>query len=108
MSPFHNLPCSPQATIAILDELRQHGFDNQAFRLIHHFGENADIQVHLDYCATVESFQRDGQNERVHQRLGAVFAAFKCGAFTSPAKPGVFEALAIAARKELPLSSSVT
>lgn len=103
MSPLHNLPCSPQASIAILDELRQHGFDNQAFRLIHHFGEKADIQVHLDYCSKVEGFQRDGQNERVHQRLGALLAAFKCGAFTSPARPGVFEGLAIAAKREFPL-----
>ena len=92
---------SPLYAIALLDELQRNGFTDNSFKIIHHFGRKATIQSYCDYCReSISSFKDDGTNERVCKRLQIIQNAFEAGRFTTPAKPGVFEALAMAARLE--------
>jgi hypothetical protein len=46
----------------------------------------------------VNTFQKDGTNERMCKRLAIIRDAFRVGAFSTLVRPGIFEALAIAAR----------
>jgi hypothetical protein len=98
------MQCSPSSAIALLKELQRDGFTEGSFRMIHHFGAKATIQAYYDYCLDkVTTFQDDGTNERVCKRLALVHNAFKAAQFTAPAKPGIFEALAMAALLEVPI-----
>jgi hypothetical protein len=95
---------SPKRTIELLDQLGKLGFNDQAFASLHHFrvkGRKTTIRAHRTYCEGIVSFQGDGENELVQQRLKLVLNAYSAGAFNS-GRPEVFSALADAAFYELP------
>jgi hypothetical protein len=95
---------SPRRTIELLDELGELGFNDQAFARLHHFRmkrRKATIRAHYSYCQAIASFQNDGENELVQQRLKLVMNAYRSGVFKS-GRPEVFSALADAAFYELP------
>jgi hypothetical protein len=95
---------TPSSATAILDALQRAGFADTSFKIIYHFGPEATIQAYYDYCRErVIDFRKDGTNERVYKRLALIQNAFAAGGFSRPAKPGVFEALATAARLEIPI-----
>jgi hypothetical protein len=53
----------------------------------------------------VTNFHEDGTNERVCRRLEVILNAFNGAQFSVPAKPGIFDALAAAARIEIPVET---
>jgi len=72
---------SPKQTIVYLDKLRELGFTNEAFYLLHHFfrekGRKETINSHRSYCEERDSFDGDdGTNQRVQIRLGIVLEYF--------------------------------
>jgi hypothetical protein len=91
----------PQETIRLLDELVDLGFSNDAFHVLHHFGDDATIHAHRVYCEAHESFRANSNNELVQKRLRLVRNSYKAGGFRS-GNPEVFVALARAASHELP------
>jgi hypothetical protein len=102
--PADEIQCSPSCAVALLDELQTAGFTDECFKTVHHFGAKATIQAYHDYCrAKISNFQNDGTNERVCKRLALIRNAYKAAPFSAPAKPGIFEALAAAARLEIPI-----
>ena|ERR1700692_2368174 len=94
----------PKKSIDLLDALASLGFTDEAFSTLHHLrtaGRAATIQEHRRYCQNTESFQEDGENERVQKRLQLVHAAYTNGGFKSGGGK-VFVALAEAAFAEVP------
>jgi hypothetical protein len=91
----------PKRTIELLDQLSHLGFSDEDFRTIHHMPD-ASINRHVSYCRETGRFHSDDANEKVRKRLELVFALFKVGHFSAPAKPGVFRGLAEAASAEIP------
>lgn len=101
----------PQETIAILGDLKQLGFDDSAFRELHHrfreqrgtttkWGET--IAKFEGYCAGYSTrlppstFEEGGNNECVHERLKFVLKTYREWKLP-PAQRDVFIALAKAA-----------
>jgi hypothetical protein len=75
---------SRASAIALLEEVQEYGFTDQAFKVIHHFGQNATMQSYDGYCRKkIASFQENGNNERVCGRLVLVRNAFKAGPFAA-------------------------
>jgi hypothetical protein len=94
----------PKHSLALLDELEALGFDDEAFGRLHHYRAKermARIQAHREYCARIEAFHEDGENERVQRRLERVLRAYRAGGFESRSAP-IFVALADAAYHDLP------
>jgi hypothetical protein len=94
----------PKRSIDLLDALASLGFTDEAFATLHHFrtaGRDATIQAHRRYCQKTDSFQVDGENERVQKRLQLVHAAYTNGGFKSGGEK-VFVSLAEAAFAEVP------
>ncbi len=95
---------SPKKSLEMLRALTELGFTDEAFTQLHHYrlkNQKALISSHRDYCEKRESFQDDGQNERVQRRLELVLTAYRAGGFRSK-DARVFAALADAAFYELP------
>jgi hypothetical protein len=58
----------PKDTIRILDRLVELGLlDELRFRRMHHFGDS--LSNFRKYCSTIDSFQHDSENRRLHQQL---------------------------------------
>ena len=71
---------NPQRTVVLLNELETLGFTNEAFWRLHHFrekGKRDTIHVHKSYCEKTDSFEDDGNNERVEVRLEMVLKCYK-------------------------------
>jgi hypothetical protein len=99
----NSFECTPDSVVTLLKELERCGFNDQAFRLIHH-KTDATIKEHERYCGQkIASFQPGGKNELVLKCLLLVRNAFRAGPFSAPASPGVFAALARAAASEIPI-----
>ena len=93
----------PKRTIELLDCLEDLGFTDAEFRLVHHMPDTS-IRVMRRYCEEHASFQgSDSTNAKVLERLEIVAKAFQAAGFSSPARSGVFAALAAAAVSELPI-----
>lgn len=95
---------NPKKSLELLRALTELGFTDEAFTQLHHSrlkNQKALISAHRHYCEKIESFQGDGQNERVQRRLELVLTAYRAGGFRS-SDPRVFAALADAAFHELP------
>lgn len=95
---------APQDTVELLKSLAAVGFTDRAFQRLHHYrltGKHASISAHSAYCRRIAFYKSDSSNERVHRRLGLVFAAYQSGGFTS-GRPQVFDALAEAAFCDIP------
>ncbi len=93
----------PKATVLLLDELEDLGFNNEAFAALYHFKEKgrADtIAEHRAYCMEQTGFEDGSLDARVQQRLSLVLNAYKLGGFQSR-KADVFRCLAEAAHKEI-------
>jgi hypothetical protein len=58
---------NPKATIDLIERLKTMQFDNDAFRLLHHFHDS--IGGFERHARKVTSFVEDGNNHRVHKRL---------------------------------------
>jgi hypothetical protein len=99
---------STKRTIELLDDLQDEGFDDGAFGLLHHFrvtrGKMDTIARHRKYCSERESLRAGGTNEKVQKRLQLVLNAYRAGPFRGGAT--VFQQLAEAAAREIPLDSS--
>ncbi|MFP5475934.1 MAG: hypothetical protein ACLGJD_20000 [Gammaproteobacteria bacterium] len=102
------LMASPKRTIELLDELQLEGFNDQAFGLLHHFRVTRQqmdtIEKHRKYCLQRERLHAGGTNEKVQKRLQLVLNAYRAGPFRGGA--AVFELLAEAAVREIPLDQS--
>lgn len=95
---------NPKKSLELLRTLTELGLTDEAFARLHHFrlkNRKAFISAHRHYCEKIESFQDDGENERVQRRLQLVLDAYQGGGFRS-GDPHVFAALADAAFHELP------
>lgn len=95
---------NPKKSLELLRMLTELGFTDEAFSQLHHFrlkNRKALISAHRHYCKKIESFQGDGENQRVQRRLELVLGAYRGGGFRSGA-PRVFTSLADAAFHELP------
>ena len=99
---------STKRSIELLDELEREGFGDSAFGLLHHFrvtrGKMDTIARHRKYCSERTSFQAGGTNEKVQKRLQLVLNAYRAGPFRGGAP--VFEQLAEAAAREIPLDTT--
>lgn len=99
---------STKRTIELLDELQREGFGDSAFGLLHHFlvtrGKMDTIARHRKYCSERESLRAGGTNEKVQKRLQLVLNAYRAGPFRGGAP--VFEKLAEAAAREIPLDTA--
>ncbi|MGA2262080.1 MAG: hypothetical protein ABSH28_11655 [Acidobacteriota bacterium] len=87
---------NPKKSLELLRTLTELGFTDEAFARLHHFrlkDRKALISAHQRYCQKIESFQGDGENERVQRRLELVLNAYRAGGFRSTG-PHVFVALA--------------
>src|SRR5690348_253334 len=92
----------PKKTIALLAELENLGFTDEAFWRVHHFRERRErhpITTHRSYCARTDSFEDDGNNERVQRRLEIVL---ECYRRYHTGNPAVFPELADAAYRLVP------
>jgi hypothetical protein len=74
---------SESETIAILDALEDMGFDDDAFRRLHHWGIHAQgnhkkpsIKAHREYCIG-RSFLAGDNNEIVEARLRFVLTTYQ-------------------------------
>lgn len=66
----------PQETVRLLDLLEgTHGFTDGHFRLLHHFGDEASIATHRNYCARTGRFQAKSPNSIVAHRLASCLAS---------------------------------
>ena len=95
---------NPKKSLELLQKLMELGFTDVAFTQLHHFrlkDRKALISEHRSYCEKIDSFQDDGENERVQRRLELVLEAYRSGGFRS-SDPRVFAALADAAFHEIP------
>jgi hypothetical protein len=95
---------NPKRSIELLDQLTELGLTDRACGNLHHFrlaGRHATIQEHRRYCEKTESFQDDGENARVQQRLELIFRGYTAGGFRSGIE-SVFVSLADAAMAEIP------
>ena len=95
---------NPKKSLDLLRALTELGFTDDAFSQLHHFrlkNRKALISEHRHYCEMTESFQDEGENERVQRRLELVLNGYRVGGFRS-GDPRVFAALADAAFHELP------
>ena len=89
----------PKDTLLLLDRLEELGFDDLAFAKLHHFRErdsDAGIVAHRAYCEKTTTFQDDGTNAKVQERLRLVLSAYVLAGFTSNS-PLLFVHLAEAA-----------
>ena len=87
----------PKKTIALLTELEKLGFTDEAFWRVHHFREKQErhpITTHRSYCAKTDSFEDDGNNERVQIRRKIVLEHYR---LYHTGNPAVFPELADAA-----------
>jgi hypothetical protein len=92
----------PQKTVELLDSLEPLGFDDDAFRIIHHFPEDRhpSIKVHREYCCGLSTgLFRTRTNDLVRKRLQIIMDSFEGGKFSNRA---VFVKLAEAAVLEIP------
>ncbi len=96
----------PQRMLQLLDELDALGFNNDDYRLIHHWGEKARISSMVSHCNKLiesgGSFRGSHNNECVKRRLEYVLRAYQEGDLSRPAKPGVFRALCLDAKRVIP------
>ena len=83
----------PNLTVGLLRMLQRAGFDDEAFHIVHHFGEREAIASHLRYCLGRENFQPGSNNEIVQKRLEYVLDSF-LNLGESAAPPSVFAGLA--------------
>jgi hypothetical protein len=97
----HAISTNPKRTLALLDTLEKLGFNEEAFRRLHHQGtkrpREATITRHRAYCETTSEFQPDGTNARVQQRLVFVLETYR-----KPDNTRNFIALAEASVREIP------
>ena len=77
--------------------MRGMGFDTDAFIRLHHLQDSVDSFYR--YCGSVQQFQENGNNHRVHQRLKYVLLSCPDGA---PPKGKSFKTLAEDAIKLIP------
>lgn len=70
----------PKETLRVIRELQEkHGFTQEHFRKLHHFGPKASLQAHINYCAGTGRF-RSVTNAIVCQRLFMCLALLDDGA----------------------------
>ena len=81
-----------------IDELRGLGFEEDAFRLLHH--QRGSMAEFYSYSERVQRFRDDKNNHRVHQRLMYVLLSCLDGA---PPKGKSFQALAEEAFRLIPV-----
>jgi hypothetical protein len=71
---------SPSNALVMLAELKNLGFNDEAFWRVHHFRENSKkerINQFSAYCERKSQFQLGGTNERVHRRLKFVLTEYR-------------------------------
>jgi hypothetical protein len=94
---------NPKRNVELIDKLKELGFPNSAFAIIHHSQEwqtPNTMESHRAYCLGISEF-RTSTNARVQQRLELIYNAYVNGGFKS-GKPEIFEALARAAVIDVP------
>ena len=94
---------NPSDTISLIRQLQKLGFGDAAFCRLHHFRDNRPetIDNFITYCAKIGTFQRNGSNSRVHDRLEWVLS--HCGPTSlADRDPMEFVKLAEASVREIP------
>jgi hypothetical protein len=87
----------PKQTIKLIEHLKALGFDDEAFRLLHHFqGSMNSFERH---ARIVTSFHEDGNNHRVRNRLEFVLGSCTNGL---PPKGEIFASLARESKRRIP------
>jgi hypothetical protein len=96
----------PQKCRKIIEDLRRLGFDEGAFRRLHHWRDKVERQRHKNwlsafykYCGEVKTFREDNSNHWVQQRLTYVLLS---GTRASTVKNERFETLAEEAYRLIP------
>ena len=70
----------PKRSLALLDILDEFGFDDEAFSKLHHFrlkGRRESISSHRRYCEKTPTFDANGENALVQQRLERVLKSYR-------------------------------
>ena len=92
-----NAKPDPEETIRLIERLKKLGFENSAFRRLHHLGDS--MEGFCNFARKRQSFWVDGNNHRVHKRLE--FALESCSTGAPP--PGkTFDGLAQEAMRTIP------
>jgi len=75
---------NPKRTLDLLEELRDLGFNDEAFWRLHHFRKRKKEKIasFRAYCEKTSAFVPDGANERVHRRLAFVLETYREAANT--------------------------
>jgi hypothetical protein len=78
----------PKRTLDLLDLLGSLGFNQDHFRAIHHFREEASIDAHRKYCSKTES-STGKTNKDVRERLEVIYGLLACDRITKREDPRV-------------------
>lgn len=65
----------PKLTIEALDDLTRIGFNNEAFKILHHLNDNLDS--FRRWCVSKTTFAKGGNNSLVHERLRYVLNEYR-------------------------------
>ena len=101
--PEKDTRIDPRDTLKLLDKLSELGFDDEAFWRLHHFRDrkHETINSFRRFCKSIQAFQRDGNNQRVHERLDFVLMHHKTENVSS-GRTKIFSDLAEAAFEKIP------
>jgi hypothetical protein len=92
----------PKRTLDLLDLLEPFGFNQDHFRAIHHFREEASIEAHRKYCGKTGSFTSKTNND-VRERLEVIYGLLACDRITKREDPRVMNHVVQLAIIEHPL-----
>jgi len=77
--PAKRTEVDPKDTLKLLDQMEALGFNDDAFWLLHHFRErkHETIGSFRRYCSDHQAFQKNGNNQLVHERLKFVSTCYQ-------------------------------
>lgn len=93
----------PKRTIELLTTLRSLGFNDADFHFVTHRKEKkVTIQGRIDYCHTIQRFQKNGRQLQTKLRLEIVLSEYLRLYGKRPANPGEFRTVARYALQQIP------
>ena len=93
----------PRRMIELLTKLRDLGFTDEDFDIVTHRKEKkVTIQMRINYCRGIGSFQKNGRMSQTKGRLEIVLSEFLLRHGSRPAKRGEFRAVAQDALQRIP------